>query len=68
MSCHCFSLSLSLFATPAAHVILVPGPRMEPVPPAVEAWNFYHWTTREVPNCHCFKLLASLEKLSLLQL
>ena len=52
------SLLPSLFFLPpfAAHGILVPGSSMEPVPPAVEAWSFNHWTAREVPSCHCFKI------------
>ena len=29
--------------------ILVPGPGIEPAPPALEAWSPNHWTTREVP-------------------
>ena len=33
-----------------AYGILVPGPGIEPVPPAVKAWSLNHWTTREVPN------------------
>ena len=28
--------------------ILVPGPGIEPTPPAVEAWSLNSWTTREV--------------------
>ena len=28
--------------------ILVPGPGIEPVPPALEAWSLNHWTAREV--------------------
>ena len=30
--------------------ILVPRPRMEPMPPAVEAWSPNHWTAREFPS------------------
>ena len=29
--------------------ILVPGPGIEPVPPAVETWSLKHWTTRAFP-------------------
>ena len=29
--------------------ILVPWPGIEPMPPEVKAWNFNHWTIREVP-------------------
>ena len=32
--------------------ILVPRPRIEPVPPALGAWSLNHWTTREVPQQH----------------
>ena len=37
--------------------ILVPWPRIEPMPPAVEARNLNHWTSREAPhhnNRWCF--------------
>ena len=34
----------------AAQGILVPRPRIEPMPPAVEAWSRNLWTTREVPR------------------
>ena len=30
--------------------ILVPRPRIEPVPPAVEAWSPNHWTARKFPD------------------
>ena len=30
--------------------ILVPGPGIEPAPPAVEARGLNHWTAREVPR------------------
>jgi len=36
----------------AAYVILVPQPRIELVPPAVEARNPNHRTTREVPTVY----------------
>ena len=29
--------------------ILVPRPGIEPVPSALEAWSFNHWTTSEIP-------------------
>ena len=35
----------------AAQGILVPRPRLEPSPPAVEAWSHNRRTTREVPSC-----------------
>ena len=28
--------------------VLVPGPGIQPVPPALEAWSLNHWTTSEV--------------------
>ena len=28
--------------------ILVPGPGIKPVPPAVEAWSPNHWTARRI--------------------
>ena len=28
----------------------VPQPRIEPVPPALEAWSLNHWTARETPK------------------
>ena len=34
--------------------ILVPQPRIEPTPSAVEAQNLNHWTVREVPVCFFF--------------
>ena len=33
----------------AAHGILIPQARIEPVPPASEAQSLNHWTAREVP-------------------
>ena len=30
--------------------ILVPQPRNEPMPPALEEWSLNHWATREVPD------------------
>ena len=35
---------------PASCGLLIPRPGIEPVPPAVEAQNLNHWTTREVPK------------------
>ena len=37
--------------------ILVPQPRIEPVPPAVEARRLNHWTAREVPMMRIFALM-----------
>ena len=39
---------LFFWLCPRACGILVPGPGIEPLPPAVEAWSLNHWTTREV--------------------
>ena len=49
-------LFFSLFFWPycVARRILVPSSGVKPVPPAVEAWNPNHWTTREVPVLHFF--------------
>ena len=33
-----------------ARGILVPQPRMEPEPPALEVQSLNHWTTGEVPS------------------
>ena len=33
-----------------AHGILVPQPRIEPKPPALEALSLNHWITKEVPS------------------
>ena len=30
--------------------ILVPPPRIQPAPPALEAWSLNHWTATEVPK------------------
>ena len=38
-----------------ARVILVPRPRMEPTPLALEARSLNHWTTRELPVV-CFEI------------
>ena len=38
----------------AAGGILVPQPGIEPVPPALEAQNLNHWTTRDVPQNYDF--------------
>ena len=41
--------SLFFWLHHAACRILVPGPRIEPMLPAVEAQGLNHWTTGEVP-------------------
>ena len=33
-----------------AHRIVVPQPKIEPIPPAVEVCSLNHWTTRVVPK------------------
>ena len=40
---------LNFFVGLKACRILVPQPRVEPVPLALEAWNLNHWTAGEVP-------------------
>ena len=44
----------------------VSRPGMEPVPPALEAWNLNHWTTREIPNLqlHSFNFTVDSIKFS----
>lgn len=46
--------SLSLFFWPRLVVcrILVPKPKIEPVPPTSDAHSLNYWTTGEGPNCH----------------
>ena len=47
------SFHLFFFFNWLCHVacgILVPWPGIEPMPPAMEAWNLNHWTIREVPD------------------
>ena len=34
--------------------ILVPQPRIKPLPLALDVWNFNHWTTSKVPFIHFF--------------
>ena len=55
------SFSLKLFFWPCCttYGILVPRPRIEPMPPALEAWSFNHWTAREVPSLLFFSFLLS---------
>ena len=43
-----------LFFGPIACGILVPQPRIEPTPPALEVWSINHWTPREVSPVHFF--------------
>ena len=47
-------------ATP--HRILIPWPKIKPMPPAVETWSLNHWIAREVPllllRLPCFLLLC----------
>ena len=46
---------LKFFGCAMWHVgITVPQPGIEPMPPAVEAWNLNHWTAREVPKFFYF--------------
>lgn len=39
---------LFLFLAAPNGRILAPGPRIQPVPSALEAWSLHHWTTSEV--------------------
>ena len=45
-------LSVTFFggrgACGAARGLLVPQPRIKPMPPELEPWSLTHWTTREV--------------------
>ena len=41
---------------PAVHQILVFQSGVEPAPPALEAQNLNHWTTREVPGVFFYNL------------
>ena len=45
---HIKNTLLLLVITFLACRILVPGPRIKPVPPAMQVWRLNHWTTREV--------------------
>ena len=45
-----FSLFIYFFGCAKACGILVPWPGIEFMLPAVEAWSFNHWTTREFPK------------------
>ena len=47
-------LIFKLLAMPCG--MFIPQPGIEPIPPAVEAWNVNHWTTRKVPHL-IFRLL-----------
>ena len=48
--CALTSLTLFFWPFPSACGILVLRPRIKPVSPALEAWSFNHWTTREAPR------------------
>ncbi|XP_028333156.1 olfactory receptor 10V1-like [Physeter macrocephalus] len=41
---------LAVMAYDRARGVLFPQSRIEPAPPAVEAWSLNRWTTREVPT------------------
>ena len=45
-----FVIVFYLLATPRGLWDLSSPPRMEPVPPALEAWSLNHWTAREFPK------------------
>ena len=40
--------------------ILAPQPETESMPPAVEAQNLNHWTTRKVPHGTFYQSLATI--------
>ena len=44
-----FLIKKNCLATLHGMWILVPGPGIEPAPPALEAWSVNQWTAREVP-------------------
>ena len=48
LAVHFFSFCFCLL--PVACRILVPQPRIEPTPPAVEVQSLNHWTIRKVPH------------------
>ena len=51
-------LFLSFCPHLTANEILVPGPGIEPMTPAVEAQSLSHWTAREATNAESFKGLG----------
>ena len=56
MSCHCFSLSLFFFATPCGTRDLSSWIKDGTCASCSRSMEFNHWTAREVPSCHCFKI------------
>ena len=50
-----FVNSFTFFHAPGG--ILVPWPKIKPVPSVVEAWSLSHWSTREVARCIFLSLL-----------
>ena len=49
-----FFNSKNSFFGHAACEVLVPQPKIEPAPPALEAWSLNHWATRETPMGHFY--------------
>ena len=45
---------------PGACCILVPQPWVKPMPPALEAWDLKHWTTRKLEQAMYKKTLENL--------
>ena len=43
--------------------LLVPGPEIEPAPPAMEALSLNHWTAREIPPATHFTQGSNLHLL-----
>ena len=50
--------SFSFFLPAHGNVVSPPG--IEPMPPALEAENLNHWTTREAPDLPCFTVALRL--------
>ena len=50
--CSCYLQFKFLFwpRCEACGILVVPQPRIEHAPPAVEAWSLNHWITREDPG------------------
>ena len=55
-----FVLLFFFFGCTIGYRILVPWPGIEPMPPALEAENLNHWTTREAPDLPCFTVALRL--------
>ena len=58
-----YFLLFNFFFCHVACGILVPWPRIEPLPFGVEVQSLNHWTAREVPQIYIFKKLLKRKKL-----